>query len=93
MFLGNFGQLGHGDDQNVTIAKQIQFLNNLQISQVSCGEKHSAFVTVTGFLYTCGANDGGQLGIGVNVPAAHLPTIVDLKVTRYWKCVTEKVRG
>jgi alpha-tubulin suppressor-like RCC1 family protein len=76
--------LGHGEENSLNIPKQIQFLNNLQILQVSCGDKHSAFLTTTSFLYMCGSNESGQLGLG-GLANVNLPTILDLKVTRYQK--------
>ncbi len=36
----------------------------MQIRQVSCGSMHTAFVTDTGDLYTCGNGNEGQLGLG-----------------------------
>ena len=37
---------------------------NIQIRQVSCGSMHTAFVSGTGDLYTCGNGNEGQLGLG-----------------------------
>ena len=51
---------------------------NIPILQISCGEKHSAFITTTSLCYTMGRNDNGQLGINQPyVEAKHSPSLVD----------------
>ncbi|PIK61243.1 hypothetical protein BSL78_01802 [Apostichopus japonicus] len=40
------------------------WIRNDKVFQVSCGDDHSAFVTENGRLYTFGANEWGQLGLG-----------------------------
>ena len=37
---------------------------NIVITQVACGDMHSALITKSGHLYTVGSNNMGQLGIG-----------------------------
>lgn len=34
------------------------------ISQISCGEKHSGFISDQGYIYMMGCNEQGKLGIG-----------------------------
>ncbi|KAJ8026832.1 X-linked retinitis pigmentosa GTPase regulator [Holothuria leucospilota] len=40
------------------------WIRNDKVVHVSCGDDHSAFVTENGRLYTFGANEWGQLGLG-----------------------------
>ncbi len=61
---GNRGQLGHGDNRNYNSPKEVKELNNLgTITHVSCGAEFTA-VIIDGKLYTFGANEFGQLGLG-----------------------------
>ena len=51
---------------------------NIPIFQISCGEKHAAFITTTSLCYTMGKNDQGQLGINEPyIEAKHSPVLVD----------------
>jgi len=73
-----FGQVGHGEEKQ-GLGRQLPkplkfpqynvFPRQMRIRQVACGSTHTAFVSDTGELFSCGANDHGQLGIG-NSPAA-----------------------
>ena len=46
-----------------------------QVTSVACGSQHTAILTTSGRLYTCGRNLEGQLGIGSRT-SADLPTEV-----------------
>ena len=48
------------------------------IKQVSCGNHHSALLTIDGLLYTMGSNIHGTLGLGNtgNINYAFRPTLV-----------------
>ncbi|KAJ3696089.1 hypothetical protein LUZ60_001466 [Juncus effusus] len=61
---GSNGQLGHGDLENCSKPKHVNFFENLRISRVSAGWNHSGFVTDTGRLFMCGDGSFGQLGTG-----------------------------
>ncbi|KAH3761505.1 ADPribosylation factor subfamily protein [Pelomyxa schiedti] len=47
----------------------------LRVTQVACGDNHTAVVTEIGALYTFGDNKSGQLGTGDNTPR-NTPTLV-----------------
>ncbi|CAN7133815.1 hypothetical protein BRARA_H02170 [Brassica rapa] len=65
---GNSGQLGHGDNLNTSLPKLLSFFDDdYFISQASAGWSHSAFVSDSGSLFTCGNGSFGQLGLGDNI--------------------------
>lgn len=72
------GQLGHGDRNAVEAPRLIDFLDNYgaKIVQVSCGDRHTVFLTDDGEVLTCGAGEYGRLGVG-NTNDALLPTTVE----------------
>ncbi|KAJ0257754.1 hypothetical protein HA466_0085680 [Hirschfeldia incana] len=73
---GSSGQLGHGDILDSTLPKPVSFFDNrVVITQASAGWSHSAFVSDSGFLFTCGNGSFGQLGHGDNMPRC-TPTYV-----------------
>ena len=47
------------------------------ISQMSCGERHSAIITQQGYLYTMGSNHKGQLGVPLADKQIGTPTLVE----------------
>lgn len=57
-----FGKLGIGDKRNRLIPTKLTF--DESISQVSCGDSHTAFLTKGGNVYMCGSGILGQLGTG-----------------------------
>ncbi|XP_044727132.1 probable E3 ubiquitin-protein ligase HERC4 isoform X2 [Chrysoperla carnea] len=60
-----YGQLGHGKVADIqSTPKIIRALATLNVVQIKCGLRHSLALTNSGELYTWGANDYGQLGIG-----------------------------
>lgn len=65
---GDYGQLGHGNTENVTEPKSIEVFENLpsdnRVIQISCGDNHSIAVTEQGDVYTWGFGEMCQLGHG-----------------------------
>ena len=61
-----FGQLGDGTFESVTIPKQLYFDD--EIASLSCGIKHSMALTVNGRVFVWGLNSYGQLGREVRRP-------------------------
>lgn len=50
----------------------------IQIKEISCGDEHSAFITIENYLYCMGSNAYGQLGIGdPTVKFKNSPVLVD----------------
>ncbi|MED6206697.1 hypothetical protein PIB30_029310 [Stylosanthes scabra] len=62
---GSSGQLGHGEFvNNSLIPKPLPSLDAYFITNASAGWSHSAFISDTGCLFTCGDGSFGQLGHG-----------------------------
>ena len=62
---GRESQLGHASYSDQAYPRQIMALSNpaIHIIQASAGRGHSAFLTKTGFVLTCGSNQMGELGV------------------------------
>ena len=61
-----FGQFGNGENIDKNVFTLCQNSQNIQgkIVSIACGYSHTAIVTDSGYLYTTGSNNYGQLGIG-----------------------------
>ena len=62
--LNDFGQLGLESINNSNELKQIKCIDGLPVFQVACGAFHSLILTVSGFIFSFGKNENGQLGLG-----------------------------
>jgi alpha-tubulin suppressor-like RCC1 family protein len=54
----------YSQPEDVYRFSRIDSLATIHVSTVACGDAHSLAVTNTGSVYTWGANDFGQLGLG-----------------------------
>lgn len=62
--VGDYGALGVPDCTTQWRPAQVPFESSVRIRNVSCGTRHTAFIDSKGNLFTCGAGDAGQLGLG-----------------------------
>ncbi|KAM3610146.1 uncharacterized protein V6R79_026111 [Siganus canaliculatus] len=56
------GQLGLGDRTDRHIPTSVHCLNMKKSVQISCGKDHTAILTKTGSVFSCGSSQYGQLG-------------------------------
>ena len=66
---GAIGQLGHGTTVKSAQPKMVSVLANRAVAQVACGKGHSLALTAEGDVYSWGAGDEGQLGLGRPAPS------------------------
>jgi alpha-tubulin suppressor-like RCC1 family protein len=59
---GEYGQLGHGDEENKTSPTLVQALEGKHITQVQCGRYHTMALTSSGYVFTWGDAYYGVLG-------------------------------
>ncbi|KAA8491669.1 Ultraviolet-B receptor UVR8 [Porphyridium purpureum] len=61
---GHSGALGHGSKVDEAAPKRVSALEGIRAVQVACGRDFTLILTDTGDVYSCGADDFGQLGNG-----------------------------
>lgn len=61
---GNSGVLGNRDSQPVLEPQPLAALQHQPLAGLAFGNRHAAFVTRDGAVYTCGSNEYGQCGQG-----------------------------
>ncbi len=61
---GGFGQLGSGGEAEVMLPTTLPALTALRVRAAACGEHHTAFLTASGEVFTCGLGQFGALGHG-----------------------------
>lgn len=60
---GQYGQLGHGNKNNVSLPRMVVEMMGTQVSQVSCGHRHTlTYVPSRGRVFAFGLNSSGQCG-------------------------------
>ncbi|GIX65130.1 regulator of chromosome condensation repeat-containing protein [Babesia caballi] len=74
---GGNGRLGTGNTRTTYAPKMLQALDQYHVTQVSCGDSHSACIDSAGKLYTWGSSRGGKLGHRMSDEDVLVPTIVE----------------
>ncbi|XP_053977184.1 probable E3 ubiquitin-protein ligase HERC4 isoform X1 [Hylaeus volcanicus] len=68
---GMYGQLGHGNNSNEILPRQVMELMGSTVTQISCGKRHTlALVPSRGKVYAWGLGGAGQLGNQVTCSVA-----------------------
>jgi len=78
---GDYGRLGHGDEQDQLLPKKVEALAGQRVVAVSAGLVHSLALTGDGFLWSWGKGEEGRLGHG-DVQEQLLPKKVEAFVDR-----------
>ena len=74
---GNFGCLGHGDEQDQPLPKKIEAFAGQRVVAVSAGEYHSLAITADGAVFTWGKGEDASLGHGEDLSNQLLPKKVE----------------
>ena len=64
---GYLGQLGLGNNKNISIPIIVKSLTNKKIIEIAAGWSHSLVLTSENNIYSTGCNKYGELGIGANI--------------------------
>ena len=62
----NYGQLCLGDDTDRNTFTKVTTNINNDVKQIVCGDSHTFIIKNDGSVWSCGNNNGGQLGLGDN---------------------------
>ncbi|XP_076233389.1 E3 ubiquitin-protein ligase HERC2 [Calliopsis andreniformis] len=75
---GDYGRLGHGNSEDVTIPTLVSALNGHMVVYVACGsgDSQTLCVTASGIVFSWGDGDYGKLGRG-GCDGSRTPKIVD----------------
>ena len=65
--VGAYGRLGHGDQQNQVLAKQIEAFAGQRVIAVSAGDVHTLAITADGAVWSWGSGRTGKLGHGTDL--------------------------
>jgi hypothetical protein len=75
---GEYGQLGHGDKEYKFSPAQVQALVGKHITQVQCGNFQTMALTSSGYVFTWGNTENGELGHGnVKPKCLSFPCLVE----------------
>lgn len=76
--MGGGGRLGHGNEEDFLVPKEINELSKKKIVFISAGESHSAAITEKLKLYTWGTGAYGRLGHGMDTNEKKPKLVEDL---------------
>jgi alpha-tubulin suppressor-like RCC1 family protein len=62
---GEYGKLGHGDEEQQRTPKAIESLQSVKVSSIAAGEDTSLAVAVSGVAYGWGCGEDAKLGLGL----------------------------
>ena len=74
---GEYGKLGHGDKMKQLSPKVVQALQGKVVTQAECAECHMIALISSGFVFSWGRGDNGQLGQGCHHKTLSIPCVVE----------------
>jgi len=87
---GMYGKLGHGNEDGHSTPKKVEALKGLTISQIACGSRHTAVITLPGEVYTWGDKENGVAGHGDAEGHQYIPKLLSklsqIKVVQLSAC-------
>ena len=76
--MGDKGQLGHGDFNNLSAPKEVEFFKDKPVLTAATGLHHTIVLTQQNEVYTFGEVSGGKLGFSeVNIDNINKPRLLD----------------
>ena len=60
----SYGELGHEHSEERFFPEKVKFLVGRNLARIAAGNEHTAVLTDTGEVFTCGAGMFGRLGHG-----------------------------
>ena len=85
-----YGKLGHGNEDGHSTPKKVEALKGLTISQIACGSRHTAVITLPGEVYTWGDKENGVAGHGDAEGHQYIPKLLSklsqIKVVQLSAC-------
>lgn len=73
---GEYGQLGNGLRYDKLSPERVRFSEDLKIQKVAAGKHHTMILTDQGYLYACGEDNMGQLGLLRKKKIVEIPTML-----------------
>lgn len=71
------GELGLGDDISRNTPTMIKYNIPFKVKDISAGYDHSLFIDMNDNVWSCGNNEYGQCGLGINISSTSQLTIVN----------------
>ena len=81
---GEFGRLGHGDEEYQFVPKVIEALRDVRAVAIAAGHKHSMVLTNEGEVLSFGRGQYGQLGHGYTQHSEEPQMVEELQQTVVW---------
>ena len=75
----HYGKLGHGDQQDQLLPKEVEAFARQRVAAVLAGEDHSLAITADGAVFTWGKGEDGCLGHGEGPSNQLLPKKIEAR--------------
>ena len=78
---GGAGNLGHDNNDNITIPTIVKALSEKHVVMATCGAKHMMALTTEKQVYAWGTGENGRLGLG-DTKGRNVPTVLDTLINK-----------